>query len=78
MKRTLTVQANTRVERNIAPPLRSAITLPVLVDGRDTGVAIHVAVSAFAPASLTLEGLMVDVAVTIARAWREAGEEMGQ
>lgn len=38
----------TFVEHGIAPPMREAITLPVLDDtGRDTGVAIYIATSPF-------------------------------
>jgi hypothetical protein len=35
------------VERNIAPPLARAITVPVLIDGKDTGVVIYVGQSSF-------------------------------
>jgi len=39
------------IERDIRPPLRSAITIPVLTaDGTDSGVVIYVGVSSFGDA----------------------------
>jgi hypothetical protein len=32
---------------HIAPPMAAAITLPIVVDGQDTGLCIYVAASAF-------------------------------
>ena len=44
----ITIQKNTRVEHNISPPMAKAITLPLLLDGRDRGVAVYVMVTPFA------------------------------
>lgn len=35
------------IEHGIAPPMRAAITIPVLLDGVPTGVSIYVASSTF-------------------------------
>jgi hypothetical protein len=37
------------IDRRIAPTLEQVITLPVLVNGHDSGISVYVAVSAFAP-----------------------------
>jgi hypothetical protein len=37
------------VEHQIRPPLARAITVPVLVNGRDVGIAIYVTASPFCP-----------------------------
>jgi len=55
------------VERDISPPFRSAITLPVTVDGKPTGVAIYVTVSRFADSDFQDEGLMIEVASALSR-----------
>jgi len=38
----------TRIERRISPLMLQTITLPIVVNGRDTGVAVYIATSAFA------------------------------
>jgi hypothetical protein len=40
-------KANLTLERDISPPLKSAISLPVLIDDKDLGLVIYVAQSAF-------------------------------
>lgn len=73
----ITITASTEVERNIAPPMKTAITLPVVINGRDTGLAIYVSASPFAPQ----EGLaypssimVAKVAGAIEQAFREGRE----
>lgn len=46
----LRLQANSRIERNISPPMGAAITLPALIDRKDIGVAVYVVGSAFSRA----------------------------
>lgn len=36
-----------RVEYNISPPMKAAITIPVKVDGKDLGVAVYLCTSPF-------------------------------
>ena len=36
-----------RVEYDIAPPMARAVTLPITLDGEDTGVSVYVAASPF-------------------------------
>ena len=36
-----------RVEYDISPPMARAVTLPITLDGKDTGVSIYVAASPF-------------------------------
>lgn len=35
------------IEVEVSPPMKMAITIPVLVDGENTGLAIYVAASGF-------------------------------
>lgn len=44
----LTVQKNTRIEDSISPPMQKAITLPLLINDEFRGIALYVALSAFA------------------------------
>ena len=36
------------LERDIRPPMKSVITLPVKIDGKDHGIVVYVAMSPFA------------------------------
>lgn len=45
----VTVEANSRIERSIAPPMKKAVTLPALVDGRRSAIAVYVAATPFGP-----------------------------
>lgn len=54
-----------RVERNIRPLLRQAVTLPVRVGNKDLGLSVYVTSSAFAdPIS---DQAVIDIAEMIAR-----------
>lgn len=62
-------------EYRISPPMRAAVTLPVHADGKDTGIAVYVAVGAFAPAvredgDVSNADIMRAVAVRIREALR--------
>jgi hypothetical protein len=57
------------MERNIQPPMFAAITLPVLVDGKDIGICVYVAASPFpAPAvhELPISVMVAKVAAVVA------------
>ena len=45
----ITAQKNTELEHDIRPPMAKVVTLPLLVDGKNVGVALYVALSSFAP-----------------------------
>lgn len=42
------------VEHNLRPPFAQAITLPVLIDGEDVGIALYIVESAFSQRLATL------------------------
>ncbi|MFI5222759.1 MAG: hypothetical protein ACHQX3_00715 [Nitrospirales bacterium] len=42
-------KSNLTIERDITPPMGAAITLTVLVDGKDVGLSIYVGRSSFRP-----------------------------
>jgi hypothetical protein len=44
---TVSLSALMRLERDIQPPMRQAITLPVLINGSRSGMIIYVATSPF-------------------------------
>ncbi len=56
-KSRVTVLKNNRIERHIQPPMPMVITLPVHVDGRDSGCAIYLTASAFSSPHVTVAGL---------------------
>ena len=37
-----------RLERGISPPMRLAVTIPLKINGRDSGVCVYLASNAFA------------------------------
>lgn len=39
----------TDIEHDIRPPLSCAVTLPVIIDGQDSGICVYVAATAFRP-----------------------------
>lgn len=47
MKITLLKSGLNEIEHNIRPPMKSCITLPVSIDGRDYGIVVYVAMSPF-------------------------------
>jgi hypothetical protein len=58
------------VEHNIRPPFQSAVTLPILIEGKESGgVAIYVAVSTFGALRIisdaTLRTIAQDIAIRI-------------
>ena len=53
------------VERNMQPPHKAMITIPVIVDGEDIGVAVYVAVSPFTGNMALAERVMRAVAQKI-------------
>jgi len=50
------------IELQIAPPLKAAITIPVLVGGVDTGFVIYVAASAFVDATTENAAILREIA----------------
>lgn len=63
----IVVDANTRVERGICPPMPQVITLPLTVDGdRKSGWCIYLTHSAFASSQPT-KGELMDLAREVAR-----------
>ncbi len=40
-------KSRTGIERDIAPPMKFAVTIPVRVDDMDAGVVIYIAISPF-------------------------------
>lgn len=57
MKSRVTVQKNNRIERDIQPLMPMVITLPVQVDGHDSGCALYVVASPFSVPRATPAGL---------------------
>lgn len=43
----ITLAPSGALERDIRPPMQSAITIPVLIDGEDVGVVVYVARTPF-------------------------------
>jgi hypothetical protein len=61
----------TRIERDIRPPMKTVITLPLIVDGSAVeGISIYLAVSAFAqdgPTDARLRTIAQEIAIKLQR-----------
>jgi hypothetical protein len=66
---TLDASNTDEVEQDIAPPMRLAVTMPLLFNGQDIGLVVYVAAPAFTNVQLPVSAKMLtDAASELASA----------